>query len=517
MKAGKKYQIKIEWIHTGGYIGLKYLTPEKEDFQKTISLYSEVADQIDYYFVHGENIDQVIRGYRQLTGKAPMMPKWAMGLWQSREHYNSQEDILSTVREFRKRQIPLDNIVQDWFYWKEDQWGSQEFDTTRYPDPAGMIKTLHNDLHTQIMISVWPKFYVGIKKYDLFNEKCWLYKRNVEKGQKDWVGPGYVSTFYDAYNTDARKLFWKLMNEKLFSLGIDGWWLDCSEPDIQSNLSRTETILRQNPNALGTAARYLNAYSLMNAKGVYEGQRQAKDTQRVYILTRSAFGGQQRYAATTWSGDIAARWYDLKAQISNSVNFSISGIPYWSMDIGGFAVESRYEHPNGADLDEWREQMTRWFQFGAFVPIFRVHGQFPYREMYNVAPENHPAYQSMLAYDKLRYRLMPYIYSLTGMVTQNDYTIMRGLVMDFGYDKSVLNINDQFMFGPSLLINPVSEYKARSRQVYLPDGTGWYDLQTGKYYKGGETIQADAPYRPNSGFCERRIYYTMRPRDSIYN
>lgn len=524
MKAGKKYQIKIEWIHTGGYIGLKYLTPEKEDFQKTISLYSEVADQIDYYFVHGENIDQVIRGYRQLTGKAPMMPKWAMGLWQSREHYNSQEDILSTVREFRKRQIPLDNIVQDWFYWKEDQWGSQEFDTTRYPDPAGMIKTLHNDLHTQIMISVWPKFYVGIKKYDLFNEKCWLYKRNVEKGQKDWVGPGYVSTFYDAYNTDARKLFWKLMNEKLFSLGIDGWWLDCSEPDIQSNLSRTETILRQNPNALGTAARYLNAYSLMNAKGVYEGQRQAKDTQRVYILTRSAFGGQQRYAATTWSGDIAARWYDLKAQISNSVNFSISGIPYWSMDIGGFAVESRYEHPNGADLDEWREQMTRWFQFGAFVPIFRVHGQFPYREMYNVAPENHPAYQSMLAYDKLRYRLMPYIYSLTGMVTQNDYTIMRGLVMDFGYDKSVLNINDQFMFGPSLLINPVSEYKARSRQVYLPDGTGWYDLQTGKYYKGGETIQADAPYSRIPVFvkegsiipCGPEIQYTTeKPTDPI--
>ena len=189
MKAGKKYQMKIEWIHSGGYIGLKCLTPEKGDTKDRMSLYSEVADQIDYYFIHGDNLDQVIRGYRTITGKAPMMPTWALGFWQSREHYNSQDDILSTVREFRKRQIPLDNIVQDWFYWKEDQWGSHEFDSTRYADPKGMIQTLHNDFHTQIMISVWPKFYVGLKNYDLFNEKGWLYKRNVEKGQKDWVGP----------------------------------------------------------------------------------------------------------------------------------------------------------------------------------------------------------------------------------------------------------------------------------------------------------------------------------------
>jgi len=494
MKAGKKYQIKVEWIHSGGYIGLKCLTPEKGDMQNTISLYSEVADQIDYYFVHGDNLDQVIHGYRVITGKVPMMPKWAMGLWQSREHYNSQNDILSTVEEFRKRQIPLDNIVQDWFYWKEDQWGSHEFDSTRYHDPKGMIQTLHNDLHTQIMISVWPKFYIDLKNYNLFNGKGWLYKRNVEKSQKDWVGPGYVSTFYDSYNADARKLFWKLINEKLFSIGIDGWWLDCTEPDICSNLSRTETILRQSPTALGSGYRYLNAFSLMNAKGVYEGQRSINDNQRVYILTRSAFAGQQRYSATTWSGDIASRWYDLKAQISSGMNFCLSGIPYWSMDIGGFSVEPRYEKPTEADLDEWRELNTRWFQFGTFVPIFRVHGQFPLREVYNIAPDNHPAYQSIVAYDKLRYRLMPYIYSLAGMVTHQDYTIMRGLVMDFVNDKKVIDINDQFMFGPALLINPVTEYKARTRLVYLPTGSGWYDLQNGKYFEGGQTIEANAPY-----------------------
>ncbi|MBN1398260.1 MAG: DUF4968 domain-containing protein [Bacteroidetes bacterium] len=524
MKSGSKYDIKIEWIHSGGYIGLKCLEPDNKDYVNRLSLYSEVADQIDYYFVNGDNPDEVIHGYRKITGKAPMMPKWAMGFWQSREHYNSQSDIISTVEEYRKRRIPLDNIVQDWFYWKEDKWGDSEFDSTRYPDPKGMIKKLHNDLNTKIMISVWPKFYAGSKYYDLFKENGWLYMRNIEKGQKDWVGPGYISTFYDVYNADARKAFWEILNKNLFSLGIDAWWLDCTEPDIQSNLSRTETILRQNPNALGTASRYLNAYSLLSAKGVYEGQRSANADQRVYILTRSAFAGQQKYAATTWSGDIAARWYDMKAQISSGTNFSISGIPYWSMDIGGFSVEPRYERPDDNDLDEWREQMTRWFQFGAFCPIFRSHGQFPYREIFNIAPDNHPAYSSMLAYNKLRYRLMPYIYSLSGMVTHEDYTIMRPLVMDFGSDNKVFDINDQYMFGPAFLINPVTEYKARKRNIYLPSGSGWYHFQTGRYYEGGQNVQADAPYSEMPIFIKEGsiipfgpdIQYTSeKPADTI--
>lgn len=493
MEAGKRYPIKIEWVHTGGYIGLKYLTPEAEIYQHSLSFYSEVADQIDYYFVHGDNLDQVIQGYREITGRVPMMPKWAMGLWQCRERYKTQDELLSVVKEFRQRQIPLDNIVQDWFYWKEDQWGSHEFDPTRFPDPAGMVKTLHEDLHTRIMISVWPKFYVGTKHYNEFKEPGWLYLRNVEQKEKDWVG--YLQTFYDVYNENARDLFWKQVDEHLFRTGFDAWWLDATEPDIHSNLSRTETLLRIGPTALGTAARYLNTYSLLNAKGIYEGQRQSNPDQRVFILTRSAFAGQQRYSAATWSGDIATRWYDLKAQIPAGLNFCLSGIPYWTTDIGGFAVEPRYErNVTEADLEEWRELNARWFQFGAFCPLFRVHGQFPYREMFNIAPENHPAYQTMLAYDQLRYRLMPYIYSLTGMVTHNDYTIMRALVMDFGSDKNVLNIGDQFMFGPALLVNPVTEYKARTRQVYLPAGSGWYDLKSGEHYKGGQTIQADAPY-----------------------
>jgi alpha-D-xyloside xylohydrolase len=211
-------------------------------------------------------------------------------------------------------------------------------------------------------------------------------------------------------------------------------------------------------------------------------------------LTRSGFAGSQRYAATIWSGDIASRWEDMKAQISAGINFSMSGLPYWTMDIGGFSVERRYENPNETDLAEWRELQTRWYQFGSFIPLFRAHGQFPFREIYNIAPEGHPAYKSMLAYNELRYRLLPYIYSIAGHAYHKDYTLMRGLAMDFTGDKNVLNIGDQYMFGPSLLINPVYAYKATSRQVYLPSGTGWYDFYTGKYEAGGRAITADAPY-----------------------
>jgi alpha-D-xyloside xylohydrolase len=494
MEKGKHYKIKIEWIPDNGYIGLDYLTPSKINFQNAISLYSEVADQIDYYFIYGNSLDSVISGYREITGKAPMMPKWAMGLWQCRQRYKTQDELLSIVKEFRDRKIPLDNIVQDWFYWKEDQWGSHKFDLDRYPDPDGMINKLHDELHAHIMISVWPKFYVGTGHYEEFKQHGWLLMHNVEKKQLDWVGPGYVSTFYDPYSEGARELYWKQINDNLFSKGIDAWWLDATEPDIQSDLSREETIFRNGPTHLGSASRYLNTYSLVNCKAVYEGQKKTDPDKRVFVLTRSAFAGQQRYSAATWSGDIASRWEDLKNQISAGMNFSLSGIPYWTSDIGGFAVEARYQNPDSANLAEWRELMSRWFQFGTFCPLFRVHGEFPYREIFNTAPENHPAYKTMLAYDKLRYRLMPYIYSLTSMVTKNDYTIMRALPMDFNADNKVLNIDDEFMFGPALLINPVTAYKARQRSVYLPSGSGWYELRSGKYFNGGQTIEADAPY-----------------------
>jgi alpha-D-xyloside xylohydrolase len=514
MEAGKKYPVKIEWIPNGGvcYFALKYLSPVDPAVQNQLSLFSEVAEQINYYFIKGNNLDEVISGYRELTGRAPIMPKWAMGLWQSRQRYKTQDEILSTMKEFRKRHIPIDNIVLDWFYWPEDKWGDHNFDSSRFADPKGMIDELHNNLNAHIMISVWPKFYEGTENYNYMKEKGWLYMRNIENRTKDWVGPGYVSTFYDVYNPDARKYYWEKINEKLYSKGIDAWWLDATEPDICSNESIEERKKLTGPTYLGPSSRYFNSYSLVQCEGIYNGQRSVEPNKRVFILTRSAYAGQQRYAAATWSGDVVSRWHDLKNQISAGINFSISGIPYWTTDIGGFSLERRYEKPNAKDLEEWRELNTRWYQFGAFCPLFRVHGEFPYREIFNISPNNHSAYKSMLFYDELRYRLMPYIYSLAGDAYHKNYTIMRALIMDFPNDLNVRNIGDQFMFGPSIMVCPVYEYKATKRNVYLPAGTGWYDFYTGKYFEGGQNIEANALYERIPVFIKEGAIIPIGPK-----
>jgi alpha-D-xyloside xylohydrolase len=493
IKSGEKHTIKIEWKpDDSGYLAVKHLDPYTEN-QEQLSLASDVGDEINYYFIKGKNADEVISGYRTITGKAPIVPKWAMGFWQSRERYGNAKDMLDVVKEYRKRNIPLDNIVLDWQYWEDPKWGSHEFDLKRFPDPEGMVKELHEKLHANLMISVWPKFNKGTSNYDEMNKQGFLFMHNIEKKRKDWVGIGYESTFYDPFNLEAGKLFWKQIDKNLNSKGIDAWWLDATEPDIHSNISVEERKINMSPTAMGPGVKYFNAYSLMNAKGVYEGQRQSSPDKRVFILTRSAFAGQQRYGAATWSGDIVSRWSDFKDQIATGINFSLSGIPYWTMDIGGFAVEKRFYNQTGETLREWRELNTRWFQYGAFCPLFRSHGQFPFREIFNIAPEGTPEYSSMVYYDKLRYHLMPYVYSLAGQSYFNDYTIMRGLIMDFQADDKVYSIGDQYMFGPSLLINPVYVDKARTRDVYLPATAGWYDLYTGEYFTGGQTIHATAP------------------------
>jgi alpha-D-xyloside xylohydrolase len=493
----KPHTIKVEWIPESdqAFVSVKHLSPTPATLQNKAALTSEAGEKIDYYFVYGQQMDDVINGYRTITGKAAIVPKWALGYWQSRERYKTQRDVISTVQEFRKRQIPLDNIVMDWSYWQENAWGSQEFDPARFPDAKGMIDSLHNIYNTHFMISAWPKFYKDIPNYNLFNKKGWLYKQSINDGVKDWIGKGYVSTFYDAFNPGARELFWQLLSKHLFSKGVDAWWLDATEPDVLSNATIDYRKQLMNPTDMGPSTQYFNTYALLNAKGIYEGQRQEKPDQRVFILTRSAYAGMQRYAAATWSGDIASRFDELARQIPAGLNFSLSGMPYWTTDIGGFYVEDKYDQPDpkGADLEEWRELNTRWFQYGAFCPLFRSHGQYPYREPFNIAPENSTEFNSMVYYDKLRYRLMPYIYSLAGQTYHNGYTMMRGLVMDFGNDTAVQHIGDQFMFGPSLLVNPVYTYKARSRKLYLPANTGWYNLYDGTYTEGGQYVTADAP------------------------
>ena len=494
---GQKHSLRIEWKPDGSisYLGLKVLTPVPEEKRGDLSFWSELGDQIDYYFISGNNADEVISGYRLLTGKAPIMPKWAFGFWQSRERYRSQSELLNVVKEYRNRQIPLDNIVLDWSYWPVDAWGSHEFDPAYFSDPEGMVDEVHS-LNGKIMISVWPKFYITTEHFKEFDSRGWMYRRAVEDSVRDWIGKGYMGSFYDPYSPGARKLYWEQIKEHLYSKGFDAWWLDATEPDILSNASIEYRKALSTPTALGPSTKYFNTYALVNAMAIYNGQRNADPDRRVFLLTRSGFAGLQRYSAAVWSGDIGTRWEEMKAQIPAGLNFAMSGIPYWTFDIGGFCVENRYTRAaeGSEDLEEWRELNTRWFQFGAFCPLFRSHGQYPYREIYNISPEGHPAYESMVYYDRLRYHLLPYIYSLAGLTYFNDYTIMRALVMDFSNDKNVRNIGDQYMFGPSLLVAPVYNYRARSREVYLPSSTNWYDFYTGRYINGGYSIKADAPY-----------------------
>ncbi|MDI3505970.1 MAG: alpha-D-xyloside xylohydrolase [Bacteroidota bacterium] len=525
--AGQKIPIRIEWKPDGNisYLSLKALSPVDDTEQKKLSLWSEMGNEINYFFIYGKDMDDVISGYRTVTGKSQVMPQWAMGFWQSRERYKTQHELLETLAKFREKHIPIDNIVQDWSYWPVDAWGSHDFDKTRYPDPKGMVDSVHA-MNAKIMISVWPKFYITTEHYKQFDEHGWMYRQAVKDSIRDWIYPGYIGSFYDAYAEGARKLFWKQLEQKLYPLGFDAWWMDASEPNIQDNTDMNYRKKLCGPTALGPSTKYFNAYALMNAEAIYDGQRGVDPNRRVFLLTRSGFAGLQRYSTAVWSGDIGTRWEDMKAQISAGLNFSLSGIPYWTMDIGGFSVEKRYENGQrifdktgieNADLKEWRELNTRWYQFGAFVPLFRAHGQFPYREPFNIAPEDHPAYKSILYYDRLRYRLMPYIYSLAGMTFFNDYTIMRALVMDFTDDANVTNIGDQYMFGTAFMACPVYEYGARTRKVYFPNCAGWYDLYSGTFIDAKQWKTVDAPYERMPIFVRAGSIVPFGPEIEYYN
>ena len=502
---GKKTPIRIEWQPDGdvSYCGLRVAAPRSEAEKNQLSIWSEMSPDMDYYFIAGKNMDEVISGYRTLTGKAPVYPKWVLGFWQSRERYQSSKDIEENMKKFRDLKIPVDNIVQDWNYWKLDSWGSHEFEAARYPNPQAMLDSVHA-LHGRFMISVWPKFYDTVKNYKELDAKGWMYHQAIKDDIHDWLG--FRGSFYDAYDAGARKMFWRQMDENLYTkykFGIDAWWMDASEPNVRDCTPMWYRKALSGPTALGTATEYFNAYSIVNADAIYNGQRSVNPNQRVFLLTRSGFAGEQRYSTATWSGDIATRWEDMRAQMTAGLNYSMAGLPFWGMDQGGFCVENRYvaaqqefdkTGKENADLKEWRELQARWNQFGCFVPLYRAHGQWPLREVWNIAPADHPAYKTIVAYDKLRYRLMPYLYSMAGMVHLKDYTMMRGLVMDFNGDEKVLDIKDQWMFGSALMACPVGEYQKYSREVYLPKQKGWYDFYTGAYHAGGQTIVADAPY-----------------------
>ena len=437
---------------------------------------SEAGNEVDYYFLFGPTADGVVQDYRALTGAAPMMARWIWGFWQCKEHYASQEELTNVVPRYRKMQVPLDGIIQDWQYWPKRGWGSHEFDPARYPHPAEMIRDLHA-MHAHVMISVWARFDVGTRNYDELERAGALYATALPGFS--WFDAKETNKYYDPFNPTARKIYWRQINNELFKLGIDGWWLDASEPELSIHWGE----YRNYRTALGPGSNVFNAYPLMHTTGVYQGQRAVTDAKRVAILTRSAWAGQQRNAAITWSGDIRGSWDVLAKQIPAGLNFSISGIPYWNTDIGGFF---------GAKLNDpkYQELFTRWFQFGAFCPMFRVHGTSAPKEIWRW---DEPTQKIWEKFVDLRYRLLPYIYSLSWQVTSDGGTMMRPLMMDFASDPQALDIGSQYLFGPALMVCPVTKPAATNWSVYLPGQNPWYDFWTGQRVAGGQQMDADAP------------------------
>lgn len=431
-----------------------------------MQLKSTAARCINYYVVVGENIDAEIKGYREITGKAPMNAKWTYGYWQSKERYASGAELIRVVNEFRTRHIPIDAIVQDWNYWPDAKhYSGMAWDTVHYPAIEKTIDSLHTIYHAHLMASIWPCLGMESPIYkDLAEHGCIYPHRHWSEGK-----------LYDCYNPVARDIYWKHLNAGLFSKGVDAFWMDGSEPELTSSADpyiTGEEIISLGKNYFGSFREFLNPYSLYHTKGVYEHQRKTSEEKRVFILTRSVFSGQQRYAAATWSGDIGANWRVLRNQISAGINFCMSGTPYWCADIGGFLLDSQGGmYPEGGTEPAYRELYVRWFQFGAFCPLFRSHGtQYP-REPWQFGDNNSENYKALVKFDNLRYQLMPYIYSSAWQITKNGSTLMRGLPMDFPGDKKAYSVDNQFMFGPALLVCPVTnpiQYKTKKTVDFIP-------------------------------------------------
>jgi len=471
---------------------------------------SEVGNCIDYYFMYGGNAHGVIAQMRDLTGQVPMLPLWTYGYWQSRERYKSQDEIVGVVKKYRELGVPLDGIIQDWQYWGDNlHWNAMEFLNPNFPHPQEMVNEIHA-MHAHIIISVWASFGPKTKQYEVLNKKGMLLNFKTwplsatDAWPPDMSRPSGVRV-YDAYNPEARKIFWNFLDKGLFSLGIDGWWLDSSEPDhmdVKPSDFDDQTYL-------GSFRKVRNAFPLMHVGGVFKGQRSVTSNKRVFILTRSMFAGQQRYGANTWSGDVTASWNALRNQISAGLNFSLCGIPYWNSDIGGFFLS---KFPQKLEDANYRELYARWIQFGAFCPMMRSHGTDAPREIYQFGKKGDKIYDAINKYINLRYRLLPYIYSTSWDVTANQGSMMRALVMDFAKDKNALDINNEYMFGKAFLVCPVTKpmyskivvqgnditkvgdfSKIKSDKVYLPKGTDWIDFWTGEKYNGGQTLNKETP------------------------
>ncbi len=461
------------FVSTRGY-GLLWNTASKSWFDNRfpteLKLTAEAADAIDYYVFYGPSIDRIIQLYRNMTGAAPLFGRWAYGFVQSKDRYRSARQLLDIAAEYRERQVPLDFIVQDWFWWKRQ--GDPEYTDSYlepWPDVPNALRKLH-DANVHAMISVWGKLDPSSHNYQ-------------EMKRLGLLIPG--TDIYDATNPAARDYYWNNLVGVKFAEGWDGFWLDSSEPEIWNGQS--DAVLEALQLSIGNGARYTNLFPLMHCGGVHEHWRKTTDRKRVFILTRSGFLGQQRYATTVWSGDIIGTWMTFRRQIAAGLNFQMSGLPYWTTDIAGYG----WPYERDTRDPDYQELYVRWFQYGVFCPILRTHGHRTNdtNELFSYGQQT----PTLIAYDQLRYRLLPYIYSLAWRVTRDGYTMQRGLPMDWPADPRVRDIGDQFMFGPAFLVAPVTEPGATKRRVYLPQAPAWYDFWSGANIPAGSAVEAPAP------------------------
>jgi alpha-D-xyloside xylohydrolase len=483
--------------------------------------WADVVDELDFYFIHGRTFDEVTRGYHSLTGTAPMLPKWAFGFAQSKERYVNAEEVIAVVREYRRRRIPLDVVVLDWKSWPDGPcFGEKAFDPGRFPDPAGLTRALH-ELGARLMVSIWPIM------------------TNGGSNQRELLSRGLMlgnQSTYDAFKPEAREVYWEQARRGLFSKDVDAWWCDCTEPfeadwfgavkpephqRLLMNVEAAKKYLDQ---------RLINAFSLLHSMGIYEGQRRATAKKRVLNLTRSAYAGQHRYATVSWSGDICATWDALRRCIPEGLNFCAAGEPYWTVDVGGFFVRNdralwfwrgdydegcrgltdfsaREPDPNDSGCRDlgFHELYSRWVQYGAFLPIFRSHGTDAAREIWRFGEPGNPFYDSIARSIRLRYRMLPYIYSLAGQVTLGSRMLLRAVALDFPEDPATHILTDQYLFGPAIMVCPVTTPMyfgprsvpltgvAKTRRVYLPKGCDWFDFWTGVRFVGGTEVTAAAP------------------------
>lgn len=452
-----------------------------DDTKDETSFDSERGDCIDYYVMYGGSTDGVVKQMRDLTGQAPMKPLWAYGFIQSRERYKTQFELVGVLKKYRALGVPIDGVVQDWQYWGADSvWNAQTFNPVSYPRPQAMSDSIHR-MHGHFFIVSWPGFGPKTPQFAELKRKGMLINFDT------WP-PNSGAKPYDVSNPAARDIYWRYLKKGIFSIGPDAWWLDSTEPD---HINVKESDWDQ-PTYLGPYRDWLNAFPLLHCKGVYEHQRKTSESKRVILLTRSAFAGQQRYGSDTWSGDLGSTWQNLKNQIPASLNFSLTGLPYWNVDIGGFFAGD-YIKGGGAKNPDFQELYVRWMQFSTFTSMMRSHGTAVPREIYQFGVRGEWPFDVQEQYINLRYRLLPYIYATGWDVTHLSGSFLRPLAADFVNDDRVLNMNTEFLFGKSFLVAPVTDKGAKSKAVYLPSGTSWFDFWTGQKIAGGQTVEKKTP------------------------